>query len=253
MFKPVHVQLHKGLFRYVDMLRLLFINTPWAVQTFRKAQDIVAAHTDTLDVLDIGGRRSPYTLGLEARVTITELPRATELQEKLNLGLTEKLVQELQLKRRNVKAVIFDDMTSSTLPDASFDVAIAVEVLEHVENDRQFVENVYRVLKPEGYFILTTPNGENVPNTNPDHKRHYTQKQLSELLLQSFENATVEFSTLQGLILYIALRSPRRFWYAAPAIYLSRLISHIRSSRAKLGNQPDKTVKLFAVAQKLSE
>lgn len=42
--------------------------------------------------------------------------------------------------------------------DASFDVATAVEILEHVENPRFFLRELARVLKPRGVAIVSTPN-----------------------------------------------------------------------------------------------
>lgn len=43
-------------------------------------------------------------------------------------------------------------------PDASFDLAIAVEVVEHLEGHRSFYTEVRRILKPGGAFVFTTPN-----------------------------------------------------------------------------------------------
>jgi SAM-dependent methyltransferase len=44
------------------------------------------------------------------------------------------------------------------LPDASVDVFFAGESIEHVFNVDAFLDEVHRVLKPGGRFILTTPN-----------------------------------------------------------------------------------------------
>ena len=43
-------------------------------------------------------------------------------------------------------------------PDATFDVVSATEVIEHLENFRQVVREIHRVLKPGGVCILSTPN-----------------------------------------------------------------------------------------------
>jgi SAM-dependent methyltransferase len=47
-----------------------------------------------------------------------------------------------------------------TLPHASeqFDLAIAIEVIEHVEHKARFVSEILRVLRPGGRLFLTTPN-----------------------------------------------------------------------------------------------
>ncbi len=44
----------------------------------------------------------------------------------------------------------------------SFDVVISSETIEHLENPLQFLREVYRILKPKGVFILTTPSVENI-------------------------------------------------------------------------------------------
>jgi SAM-dependent methyltransferase len=46
------------------------------------------------------------------------------------------------------------------LDDASVDVFFAGEAIEHVENVDAFLDEVHRILKPEGLFILTTPNAD---------------------------------------------------------------------------------------------
>jgi SAM-dependent methyltransferase len=42
--------------------------------------------------------------------------------------------------------------------DASFDVVLLVEVIEHLENHRLAISELARILKPGGALILTTPN-----------------------------------------------------------------------------------------------
>ncbi len=43
-------------------------------------------------------------------------------------------------------------------PDASFDLVVLTEVIEHLENHRMAVGEVARVLRPGGHLVLTTPN-----------------------------------------------------------------------------------------------
>jgi len=42
-----------------------------------------------------------------------------------------------------------------------FDVVTCIEVIEHLENPRRVVRDLFRVLKPGGRCILTTPNNDN--------------------------------------------------------------------------------------------
>jgi ubiquinone/menaquinone biosynthesis C-methylase UbiE len=43
-------------------------------------------------------------------------------------------------------------------PDAAFDLVTCTEVIEHIEHYRQTIREVFRILKPGGLFVLTTPN-----------------------------------------------------------------------------------------------
>lgn len=43
-------------------------------------------------------------------------------------------------------------------PDASFDLIVAFEVIEHLEDWRAFLSEARRVLSPNGQFIVSTPN-----------------------------------------------------------------------------------------------
>ena len=130
----------------------------------------------------MGGRKSHYTIGRNADVTVTDLPRVTDVQRQLNLGVTDGMQMELRRRRSNVVAFLYEDMTKSALRDASFDLVLAVEVLEHVHEDDRFVREACRVLRPGGAFIMSTPNGDFVANHNPDHVRHYRRAQLDTLL-----------------------------------------------------------------------
>lgn len=46
--------------------------------------------------------------------------------------------------------------------DSHFDVVIASEVIEHLENPRFTARELFRLCKPGGYVILTTPNNESI-------------------------------------------------------------------------------------------
>jgi SAM-dependent methyltransferase len=174
---------------------------------FRRRLLQITAGRDRPEILDVGGRKSHYTIGVPAAVTITDLPRETDVQRQLHLGMTPSIMTATRKRRSNVRDVRFDDMTRSALGDASFDCVLAVEVMEHVDADAAFVSEVRRVLKPGGVFLMTTPNGDSVANTNPDHKRHYTREQLRQLLARSFGRVQVEYAIRGGTCRSLGLRS----------------------------------------------
>jgi len=50
------------------------------------------------------------------------------------------------------------DVEPLPIPNASADVAVAVETIEHLENPRRFVRELTRVVRRGGWVIVTTPN-----------------------------------------------------------------------------------------------
>lgn len=73
----------------------------------------------------------------------------------------------------------------------SYDIVICFQVLEHIENDIDFLKEVYRVLKPNGVFILTTPNRKMTITRNPWHVREYEPLKLKGVLNKIFDEVNL--------------------------------------------------------------
>ena len=80
--------------------------------------------------------------------------------------------------------VEFCQCTVPPLPfeDESFDCVVSFQVIEHIKRDKEFVREVYRVLKPGGLFIVSTPNRPMSLTRNPWHVREYNAEQFKNLL-----------------------------------------------------------------------
>jgi SAM-dependent methyltransferase len=50
-----------------------------------------------------------------------------------------------------------DDVSASSLPDSSAGTVLCIETFEHVFEVRKAFDEVYRILKPGGVFVITTP------------------------------------------------------------------------------------------------
>jgi 2-polyprenyl-3-methyl-5-hydroxy-6-metoxy-1,4-benzoquinol methylase len=55
-------------------------------------------------------------------------------------------------------------MAELPFPCASFDLVVMAEVVEHLINPAQALDEVHRVLKPNGHLLLSTPNLACFPN-----------------------------------------------------------------------------------------
>ncbi len=201
-------------------------------------------------LLDVGGRKSHVTIGVPADVTVSDLPRASSLQQQLHLGINDQIIRQTMRRRSNIREVVFDDMTRTDLPAESFDLVVAVEVLEHVEEDDLFVRNVARVLRRGGTFLMTTPNGDFVRNTNPDHKRHYRRAQLEDLLARHLSDVHVWYAVLGSRWRDRGLQSwsPRHPWRTLNSM-AGNLVNRVESRPAALASQPNGPQHLFARAR----
>lgn len=77
------------------------------------------------------------------------------------------------------------------IPDNSFDVAFTFQVIEHIKDDKKFLAEIHRVLKPGGQLYLTTPNRLMTLTRNPWHIREYVQPELLKLAASVFAKAEI--------------------------------------------------------------
>lgn len=84
----------------------------------------------------------------------------------------------------------------SGLPDNAYDVVFSFQVIEHIREDKLFLKEIHRVLKPGGTAVLTTPNRRMSLSRNPWHVREYLPNELSDLASQIF--AVVDMKGITG-------------------------------------------------------
>lgn len=121
------------------------------------------------------------------------------------------------------------DIARMALPDASYEALIAHHVLEHIDDDRQAMREIFRLLKPGGFALLSVPINASRQETyeNPaiatralryvhfggeDHKRYYGLDFADRLAKAGFSVSTfrvspeqeVEYGLLRDEWIYIA-------------------------------------------------
>ncbi len=70
----------------------------------------------------------------------------------------------------------------------SFDTIVSFQVIEHIPNDKLFLQEIYRMLKPGGKAIISTPNISYTLSRNPWHEREYKPQELIDLAAGIFDN-----------------------------------------------------------------
>lgn len=104
-----------------------------------------------------------------------------KVESYLGLDKIEEVIISLKAKFPNVafqQAVIppFHNIASDT-----YDTVVSFQVIEHIKDDKLFLEEIYRVLKLGGKAIISTPNIRHTLSRNPWHIREYTSKELIAL------------------------------------------------------------------------
>jgi O-antigen biosynthesis protein len=73
---------------------------------------------------------------------------------------------------------------SQRLPykDNHFDMITSFEGIEHINNQEGFIRECHRVLKPNGFLFLSTPNADISFSGNEYHVKELTKRELAEML-----------------------------------------------------------------------
>jgi len=91
------------------------------------------------------------------------LKEACNAKELYGIEISKKGVESA--RKKGVKCYQLDiDEEDFPFENDYFDAIFAGEIIEHLYDPDHLLDEVYRVLKPEGVFILTTPNLSSIYN-----------------------------------------------------------------------------------------
>ena len=131
-----------------------------------------------LDVLEAGcgeGYGADLIAGVARRVTA--------------LDYDETTVAHVRARYPRVE-IMHANLTELPLADASVDVVVNFQVIEHLWDQARFVSECARVLRPSGLLMVSTPNritfspGRDTP-LNPFHTRELDADELTHLLVNA--------------------------------------------------------------------
>jgi SAM-dependent methyltransferase len=133
------------------------------------------------DVLEVGcGEGRGVDLILPKAKSFTGIDKIREVVDSLKTKYPEGSFRQMVIPP-------FD-----SLPDNRFDVVVSFQVIEHIKDDLGYLKEIYRVLKPGGKALITTPNIKLSLSRNPWHIREYTADELSELAKRIFANVEMK-------------------------------------------------------------
>lgn len=98
----------------------------------------------------------------------------------------------IKLREKYPKATfIAGNIPPFNVPSDAYDVVVSFQVIEHIQDDKAYLKEILRVLKPGGIALLTTPNRPMSLTRNPWHEREYTGAELLALAKTIFPKATM--------------------------------------------------------------
>lgn len=113
----------------------------------------------------------------------------------VGVDLSLPFLREAQAHRRRISWV---QASGAALPfgPTSFGSIVALEVLEHIPDDRGFLKGLLRLIRKEGVIGLSTPNrrvtsGDSWKPLDPFHVREYTATEFDHLLREFFPRFTL--------------------------------------------------------------
>jgi SAM-dependent methyltransferase len=121
----------------------------------------------SVSILDAGCGSGRNMVELAAHGTVT------------GIELAETSVEAA--RRRDVGEVVAGSLDTLPFPDSSFDLAVTLDVIEHLDDDRKALRELRRVVRPGGYLLVTVPayqwlwSNHDVVN---HHRRRYTRRTL---------------------------------------------------------------------------
>lgn len=125
---------------------------------------------------------------------------------------------------RRHENLLLSDATHIALPSEHFDVITAIGVIEHLDDDRAFLVEMKRLLKPGGVLVMLTssfPFLWSMHDTANHHKRRYYLRSLErEIQANGFE--AIRFSHLNFFL----------FPLLAPMLLLHRLVYGLQAKKA---------------------
>jgi SAM-dependent methyltransferase len=118
-------------------------------------------------------------------------------------------------RSRGLPSLICGSADKLPFKDGRFDLVLALDVIEHIDEDIFAVRELCRVLKPGGHLIITVPAFQFLWSGHDQavhHKRRYTRSELIDILgLGGFENEKATYWNFFLFLPVVAIRMLKRF------------------------------------------
>lgn len=122
------------------------LNSPW----YKKTLSLIPINFEG-KILEIGCGRGDFSIFLAQT-----FPKSTIIATDFSSFAISNAKQKVE-KLPNIKFLVAD-AENLQFGNKTFDLVISCETLEHVNHQLNMLQEIYRILKPDGQFIVTTEN-----------------------------------------------------------------------------------------------
>ncbi len=139
-------------------------------------------------------------------------------------------------RRRDLSNVCQADAMNLPFEDASFDVIVALDILEHLPDDAAALNHFRRVLKPGGYVIATVPAYQSLWSSHDValmHYRRYVAREMRDRFVAA--GLTITRLSYAMTLLY-------------PLVWIVRRVSILKNKRGGAADDPEAAPKASLVA-----
>lgn len=135
--------------------------------------------------------------------TGAEIEHISRFASVIGIDIDKHAVDYCKKRKLNV---IYDDILSTNLPAESFDIIVAMDVLEHIKDDGNALGIICQLLKPNGKLLITVPACPFLWSKfdEIDHHPHYRRYSYFSLknLLEQHNNLKITFLSYYNFFLF---------------------------------------------------
>ncbi len=130
----------------MNMNFLFNIHKSWSYKKDREFIELLEEN-DKAKILDLGCGNGDFTLQVKQKIGSEDIHGADVWTDDLMIS-----------KKRGIEVHEMDFNKNFDIPDNFFDVVVSNQVIEHLWYPIQFLENIHRILKNDGYAVVSTEN-----------------------------------------------------------------------------------------------
>lgn len=118
---------------------------------------------------------------------------------------------------KGIRNIIGGDVCALPFSKDTFDLVLATDLIEHIDNDLSALNEIARVVRPGGHVLFTVPAFASLwglQDNASHHKRRYTKVQFNDLILSA--GLSIERTFYFNFLLFGPIWAARQFMRIFP-------------------------------------